>query len=106
MELENYRSVGTALEDRCKHKCRQHAGRVREDGAIPESRFSPTSLSIRTAAEYRFNAALGISYRIEASTDFTNWTTIETNIIGAGGVMTRFYSIEGQPRRFFRSRRN
>ena len=68
---------------------------------------APDALSsIRTAAEYRFNAALGISYRIEASTDFTNWTTIETNIIGAGGVMTRFYSIEGQPRRFFRSRRN
>ena len=60
----------------------------------------------RAAAEYRINAALGISYRIEASTDLANWTTIETNIIGAGGVMTRFYSIEGQPRRFFRSRRN
>ena len=58
------------------------------------------------AGEYRFNAALGISYRIESSTDFANGTTIETNIIGAGGVMTRFYSIEGQPRRFFRSRRN
>ena len=60
----------------------------------------------RAAAEDRINAALGISYRIEASTDLANWTTIETNIIGAGGVMTRFYSIEGQPRRFFRSRRN
>ena len=85
-----------------------------EDGFEVTTGFSPTSAastpdalsSIRTAAEYRFNAALGISYRIEASTDFTNWTTIETNIIGAGGVMTRFYSIEGQPRRFFRSRRN
>ena len=63
-------------------------------------------VNIRTAAKYRFKAALGISYRTEASTDFTNWQTIETNIIGAGGVMTRFHSIEGQPRRSFRSRRN
>ena len=85
-----------------------------DDGFEVSTGFSPTSAastpdalsSIRTAAEYRFNAALGISYRIEASTDFTNWTTIKTDIIGAGGVMTRFYSIEGQPRRFFRSRRN
>lgn len=41
-----------------------------------------------------------------APTDLANWATIETNIIGAGGVITRFYSIEGQPRRYFRSRRN
>ena len=85
-----------------------------DDGFEVSTGFSPTSAtstpdalsSIRTAAEYRFNAANGISYRIEASTDLTNWTTIETNIIGTGGVITRFYSIEGQPRRFFRSRRN
>ena len=62
--------------------------------------------SIRIAAEYRFTTANGISYRIEASTDFTHWSTIETNILGTGSVLTRFYSIEGQPRRFFRSRRN
>ena len=85
-----------------------------DDGFEVATGFSPTDpastpdaqSSIRTAAEYRFNAAPGISYRIEASTDFTNWQMIETNIIGTGGVTTRFYSIDGQPRRFFRSRRN
>ena len=85
-----------------------------DDGFEVATGFSPTSAAstpdalsnIRTAAEYRFNAALGVSYRIEASTDLANWQTIETNIIGTGGVITRFYSIEGQPRRFFRSRRN
>jgi hypothetical protein len=84
------------------------------DGFEVSTGFNPNSAtstpetlsSIRQAAEYRFNAALGVSYRIEASTDVTNWATIETNIIGTGGVITRFYSIDGQPKRFFRSRRN
>ena len=84
------------------------------DGFEVSTGFSPTSAlstpdtlsSILTAVEYRFNAALGISYRVEASTDLLIWTTLETPVIGNGGVITRFYSIEGQPRRFFRSRRN
>ena len=85
-----------------------------DDGVEVATGFSPTSAastpdslsSIRTAAEYRFNAANGISYRIETSTDLATWTTLETPIIGTGGVITRFYSIEGQAKRFFRSRRN
>ncbi len=85
-----------------------------DDGFEVATGFDPNSVastpdaqsSIRVAAEYRFNAALGISYRIEYSTDLANWSTLETPIIGSGGVVTRFYSIEGQPKRFFRSRRN
>lgn len=76
--------------------------------------FNPTSntstpdavSSIRTAVEFRFNAATGISYRIESSTDLTNWTIIEPTIIGSGAVVTRFYSTENQPKRYFRPRRN
>ncbi len=68
---------------------------------------TPDALSsIRTAVEFRFNAGNGISYRIEGSTDLETWSTIETDIIGAGGVVTRFYSIENQPQRYFRVRRN
>jgi uncharacterized repeat protein (TIGR02543 family) len=68
---------------------------------------TPDALSsIRTAVEFRFNAGNGISYRIESSTDLKTWTTTEANIIGAGGVVTRFYSIENQPNRYFRVRRN
>ena len=85
-----------------------------EDGFEVLTGFSPTSSastpdafsSALPAIEYRFNAALGISCRIEASTDLATWGTIETNIIGNGGVIIRFYSTEGQPRRFFRARRN
>lgn len=62
--------------------------------------------TIHTSVEFRFNAANGVSYRIEASTDLNNWASVEDNIIGIGGVVTRFYSIENQPRRFFRVRRN
>lgn len=85
-----------------------------DDGFEVSIGFSPTAATstpdalstILTAVEYRFNAANGISYRIEASIDVMNWTTIETNIIGSGGAIIRLYSIDGQQRRFFRSRRN
>lgn len=43
---------------------------------------------------------------IEVSTDLSEWTTIETDIIGESAVVTRYYSIENQPKRFFRARRN
>ena len=59
-----------------------------------------------TAVEFRFNAASGVSYRIEGSTELDEWNTVETDIIGAGAVVTRFYSIENIPCRYFRARRN
>jgi len=84
------------------------------DGFEVSTGFSPTSATSTPEAlstalqaiEYRFNAASGVNYRIEVSTDLANWATIETPIPGTGGVITRFYSTENQPRRFFRSRRN
>jgi uncharacterized delta-60 repeat protein len=85
-----------------------------DDGFEVTTGFSPTSAASTPdalsaalpAVEYRFNAALGVSYRIEASFDLANWTTIETPVIGNGGVIRRLYFIDGQPKRFFRSRRN
>ena len=85
-----------------------------KDGFEVSTGFSPTSAtstpdalsSIRTAVEFRFNAAEGVSYRIEASTDLESWETIEAAIIGQSGVVTRFYSIENLPKRYFRVRRN
>lgn len=62
--------------------------------------------SIRTAVEFRFNAASGVNYRIEDSIDLQNWGTVESSITGQGGVVTRFYSTENQPKRYFRVRRN
>ncbi len=68
---------------------------------------TPDALSsIRTAVEFRFNAATGVSYRIESSTDLNQWDIIEPVIIGQSAVVTRFYSIENQPQRYFRVRRN
>lgn len=79
-------------------------------GFDPNSNKStPDALStIRTAVEFRFNAANGVNYRIEASDNLTEWGTIETNIVGpnGGGVITRFYSTENIPKRYFRARRN
>jgi hypothetical protein len=76
--------------------------------------FDPTSNSstpdavsgIQTAVKFWFNAANGISYRVEASTDLKTWETIEPDVIGKGGRVVRLYDIEGQQKRYFRARRN
>lgn len=89
-----------------------------EDGFEVGAGFNPTSAASTpetlssiskagsSSVEYRFNAAKGISYRIEASFDLAGWSTIEPNIPGAGGAISRFYSTAGTPKRFFRPRRN
>jgi hypothetical protein len=56
--------------------------------------------------EFRFITANGVSYRIESSTDLSNWASVEDTVIGTGGVVTRFYSTENQPKRYFRVLRN
>ena len=67
---------------------------------------SPQAYSqILLAAEFRFNAATGVSYRIESSSDLENWEVIETGIIGAGARVTRLYTIEGTTQRFYRAGR-
>ena len=72
-----------------------------------DANSTPDALSsIRTAVEVRFNAANGVSYRIESSSDLIEWGIVETDIIGQSAVVTRFYSIENQPMRYFRVRRN
>jgi uncharacterized delta-60 repeat protein len=58
------------------------------------------------AVEFLFGTVGGSTYSIEASFDLTTWTTIETNIAGTGGLISRLYSIRGQPKRFFRSRQD
>lgn len=80
------------------------------DGVEAQEGFNPTSaastpesaMGIRTAIEFRFNAANGQRYRIEGSADLQSWITIEDNIIGAGARVTRFYSTENTPIRFYR----
>lgn len=71
------------------------------------STSTPEALSAMfPAVEFRFNAANGISYRIESSTDLTTWGTIENTITGAGVPVIRFYTTDGIVRRFYRARRN
>jgi hypothetical protein len=55
-----------------------------------------------TAVEFHFNGAAGKSYTIESSTDLKTWTTVETGIAGTGGMISRFYSVQGIPKRYFR----
>jgi len=84
------------------------------DGFEVVTGFSPTlatstpeALStMLPAVEFRFNAANGISYRIESSTDLTIWSTIENTITGTGVPVIRFYTTDGITRRFYRARRN
>ena len=52
--------------------------------------------------EFTFPAAIGKTYRIEASTDLATWTMVESGIIGTGGEIQRFFSTRNQPKRYFR----
>ena len=56
----------------------------------------------RTAIEFTFTAALGKTYRIEASFDLATWTPVEDGIAGNGSVIQRFYTTRDMPRRYFR----
>jgi Tol biopolymer transport system component len=58
-----------------------------------------------TAVEFRFNGALGRTYRIESSTDLKAWTPVEVGVVGTGGTISRLYSIQGLPKRYFRATR-
>jgi hypothetical protein len=80
------------------------------DGVEALQNFNPNSaastpesaITIRTAVEFRFNAAAGQRYRIEGSADLKSWTTIEENITGTGAGIIRFYSTENTPIRLYR----
>ncbi len=63
-----------------------------DPASTPESKTD-----IRTAVEFSFWAARSKRYRIESSPDLATWTTVEENILGRGGEITRLYSITGQP---------
>lgn len=68
---------------------------------------TPDAVSgIQTAVKFWFNAANGVSYRIEASTDLATWEVVEPSITGQGKRVVRFYDIENQPKRYFRAKRN
>jgi hypothetical protein len=85
-----------------------------EDGFEVSTGFDPslssstpeTLSSIQTAVEFRFNAALGQTYRIESSTNLLNWSSVESAIPGTGGTISRFYSIIGTTSRFYRAVRD
>ncbi len=85
-----------------------------EDGFEVSTGFNPAQASnspdsvstIGNAVVFRFNAGLGLSYRIEDSTDLQNWNMLETPIVGAGVEVTRYYPVAGQPKRYFRVKKN
>ena len=52
--------------------------------------------------QFSFNAAQGIQYRIESSTDLINWSTQEAGITGEGNTIDRFFSTEDRPRIYLR----
>jgi len=81
------------------------------DGVEARAGYNPTSkentpagaATIRTAVEFQFYAAPGVSYRIEASTDLQTWVVVEAAIPGNGTRISRLYSTEGRPNRTFRA---
>lgn len=59
--------------------------------------------TLRTAVEFQFYAAPGVSYRIESSTDLQSWSVVEAAVPGNGTRLSRLYSTEGRPHRTFRA---
>lgn len=57
---------------------------------------------IMTAMEMHFPAATGKTYRVESSVDLNNWQELESGISGNGSEISRFYTIQGNNRRFLR----
>jgi hypothetical protein len=45
------------------------------------------------AVEFRFNAAAGVTYKVESSTDLDTWDLVESGIAGGGATITRFIVI-------------
>jgi hypothetical protein len=78
-------------------------------GYLPTSATSTPEMksTILTAIEFQFNAATGVEYQIEATDNLsTPWEIIESGISGQGNVVKRLYSLDGQPNRYFRAKRN
>lgn len=69
-----------------------------DPASTPESRSG-----IRTAVEFSFYAAKHRKYRIEASTNLREWTTVEEGIIGRGAEVTRLFSTSGGAARHYRA---
>ena len=65
--------------------------------------FPRAKLTIFTAVEVRLESELGQFYRIESSTDLKIWMPVEEHIAGTGGEITKFYSIQEIPKRYFRA---
>ena len=78
-----------------------------DKGYDPKSAASTPEARVimRTAVELKFEAAQGVRYFIESSTNLVDWTTVETGILGEGKTVSRLYSTEGIPKRNFRARR-
>jgi len=85
-----------------------------DDGYEVETGYNPLSISstpdaisgIETAVKYWFNAANGVNYRIEYSTDLENWFILEDNILGASDKIVRYYDTVGTQKRFYRAKRD
>jgi len=67
-------------------------------GSTPES-----DMNIRLAVEFRFNAANGTTNNIEGAVSQAGpWGVVESDIVGQGARVTRFYSKDGTPNRVYR----
>jgi formylglycine-generating enzyme required for sulfatase activity len=73
-------------------------------GTLPKDKDSrpDAMLQIFTAVELRLDTVLGQNYRIESSTDMIIWRPVDEHIVGTGGTVTLFYSIQEIPKRYFK----
>ncbi|MEJ6717615.1 MAG: hypothetical protein QNK82_03910 [Akkermansiaceae bacterium] len=89
--------ISDAAEDRGHDDILDYVGIIVPGTNPPlDTRNSEAYSKVLIVVEFRFNAADGVSYRIESSSDLKNWDVVETGIAGTGDRGTRFYTIEGE----------
>ena len=74
--------------------------------SMPDFRARSSQGTTAGTVHIRFVSQPGATHAIQSSVDMANWTTVESNIVGTGGTISRTYPTKDLPKRYFRAVKN